>query len=85
MEEKKNKSVGKRRQRLARGEDLQPKCCDVWSSVWIDIIYRCVKIFNLVFVVPVFWILAVIASFAIVYVKLPSDLIVNALANLGVG
>ena len=30
-------------------------------------------------------ILAVIASFAIVYLKLPSDLILNALANLGVG
>ena len=57
----------------------------LWSSVWIGIIYRRVKIFNLVFVVPVIFILAMIVSFAIVYVKLPSDLILNALANLGVG
>ena len=31
------------------------------------------------------WFVAVIASFPIVYVKLPSDLLLGALANLGVG
>ena len=34
---------------------------------------------------PIIWFVAVIASFPIVYLKLPSDLILDALANLGVG
>ena len=42
-------------------------------------------LFLVVFVLPIIWFVAVIASFAIVYLKLPSDLILNALANLGVG
>ena len=90
-EQKREEEEAKRRKRKRRGalqieEDSRQKCCDVlWSSVLIDIVNRRVKIFNLVFVVPVIWILAVMASFAIVYVKLPSDLVLNALANLGVG
>ena len=42
-------------------------------------------LFLVLFVLPIIWFVAVIASFAIVYLKLPSDLILHALANLGVG
>ena len=52
-----------------------------WSRVWTGLVLLMI----VVLVLPIILILAVIASFAIVHVKLPSDLILNALASLGVG
>ena len=49
-----------------------------WNGDWEDWSW-------LLFGLPLIWFLAVIASFPIVYLKLPSDLFLNALANLGVG
>ena len=57
---------------------LYPRFQNPMLTVLLKVVFVLIILFFI-------WFVAVKAFFAIVYLKLPSDLILNALANLGVG